>query len=55
MHWPGKELQYLNNGAISVSHKTPITECNPPRKVRNFAYFDQFKVKNRVASSEKLG
>ncbi|KAL5769632.1 hypothetical protein ACOSP7_013786 [Xanthoceras sorbifolium] len=26
-----------------------------PRKVRNSAYFDQFKVKNGVAPSAKLG
>jgi len=28
---------------------------NPPRKVRNSAYFEQFKVKKGIVASAKLG
>lgn len=36
--------------AISISHRPLVNGYNPPRKVRKFAYFDQFKEeKNGVA------
>ncbi|XP_047331482.1 dof zinc finger protein DOF3.5-like [Impatiens glandulifera] len=36
-------------------HRPLVTGSNPPRKVKNSAYFDRFKVKNGVTPSAKLG